>query len=318
MKLLFAGTPEFAATALAAILDSPHSVVAVYTQPDRPAGRGRKLQASSVKMLAESYHLPVIQPETLRDKGEQARLRKFEVDVMIIAAYGLILPKAVLTAPRLGCLNIHASLLPRWRGAAPIQRALLAGDSESGVTIMQVERRLDSGPMLLSRVCPILPTDTAATLHDRLATMGASTIVEVLNGLEQGIFSPESQDETRATYATKLDKVEARLDWQRSAQELARQVRAFDPYPIAQTYSGESVIRVWQAIEKRDSLPQGITPGTILEASRAGVFVATGDGILILRKVQLPGGRPLEIVEVLNAARACLFQPGTIFGTDPI
>ncbi|CAK0756783.1 10-formyltetrahydrofolate:L-methionyl-tRNA(fMet) N-formyltransferase [Gammaproteobacteria bacterium] len=313
MKLLFAGTPEFAATALTALLNSSHSVDAIYTQPDRPAGRGRKLQASPVKILAEAHHLPVLQPETLRDKDEQIRLREFGVDVMVVAAYGLILPRAVLMAPRLGCLNIHASLLPRWRGAAPIQRALLAGDEESGVTIMQMERRLDTGPMLSSHTCPILPTDTAATLHDRLAAMGASAIVEVLDNLERGGINPQSQDETRTTYATKLDKTEAKLDWQRSAQELARQVRAFDPYPVAQTYSGETVIRVWQATATSDAIPSGIVPGTILTTNRTGVSVATSDGILVLHKVQLPGGRPLKIAEILNASHARLFQPGIVF-----
>ncbi|CAK0770531.1 10-formyltetrahydrofolate:L-methionyl-tRNA(fMet) N-formyltransferase [Gammaproteobacteria bacterium] len=311
MKLLFAGTPEFAATALAALLASSHSVSAVYTQPDRPAGRGRKLQASPVKTLAEAHHLPVLQPETLRDKDEQARLREFGAEVMVVAAYGLILPRAVLAAPRLGCLNIHASLLPRWRGAAPIQRALLAGDSETGITIMQVARRLDSGPMLSRRICPILPTDTAATLHDRLAALGAEAIVAALDDLTRGILIGEPQDEAQATYAAKLDKVEAWLDWHRSAQELERQVRAFDPYPVAQTHSGATVVRVWQAMVGTGNYG-GEAPGTVLEASRSGVSVVTGDGVLILRKIQLPGGRPLEVAEVLNA-HARLFQTGTVF-----
>lgn len=314
MKLLFAGTPEFAATALAALLTSSHSVIAVYTQPDRPAGRGRKLQASPVKMLAQSHHLPVLQPETLRDQDEQTRLRDFGVDVMVVAAYGLILPKAVLVAPRLGCINIHASLLPRWRGAAPIQRALLAGDTESGITIMRMKHRLDSGPILSQQICPILSTDTAATLHDRLANIGAEAIVETLNHLARGSVISKPQDETQVTYATKLHKDEAWLDWRQNAKELERRVRAFEPYPVAQTRSNETVIRIWQAVVRTgDDIALTATPGTVLEATRAGVSVASGDGILILRKIQLPGGRPLEAGELLNA-HASLFQRGIVLG----
>ena len=310
MKLLFAGTPEFAATALAALLLSPHPVLAVYTQPDRPAGRGRKLQASPVKQLATAYGLAVFQPDTLRNQDEQARLRDFAADVLVVAAYGLILPQAVLRAPRLGCINIHASLLPRWRGAAPIQRAILAGDHETGITIMQMERRLDSGPMFLQRVCPILPTDDAETLHTRLATLGAHAIVEVLDGLTQGALSTQPQDESQATYAAKSN-----LDWHRSAQELARQIRAFNPYPVAQTHADQAIVRVWQATvvacEATYLAPLVRTPGTILAANRAGVSVATGDGILVLRKVQLPGGRVLDIADVLNA-HSHPFPPGRV------
>jgi methionyl-tRNA formyltransferase len=311
MKLIFAGTPEFAATALAALLTTSHRLGAVYTQPDRPAGRGRKLQASPVKVLAVAHDLPVYQPETLRSKGEQERFRALGADALVVAAYGLILPQAVLVAPHLGCLNIHASLLPRWRGAAPIQRALLAGDAATGVTIMQVERRLDSGPMLLRRSCSIFPEDTSATLHDRLAALGAAAIVEALDGLARDTLTHEPQDETQVTYAAKLDKAEAEIDWRRSALELARQVRAFDPYPVAQTRVGNTVVRVWQAAPEPggDAAP----PGTVLEAARTGLRVATGDGLLVLHRLQLPGGRPLAVAELLNA-HASRFTPGTVLG----
>ncbi|CAK0763244.1 Methionyl-tRNA formyltransferase [Gammaproteobacteria bacterium] len=314
MKILFAGTPEFAATALAALLDSSHSILAVYTQPDRPAGRGRKLQVSPVKRLAEAHNLRVFQPETLRDLAEQARLRDFGAEVMVVAAYGLILPKAVLAAPRLGCFNIHASLLPRWRGAAPIQRALLAGDSESGISIMRMQRRLDSGPLLLRRICPILHADTAATLHDRLAALGARAIIDALDEVARGNPLLEPQDDTQVTHAAKLDKAEAWLNWGSGAQELERQVRAFDPYPVAQTRSGNTVVRIWRAdfVPANQITPEA-GPGTILAVDRAGVSVASGNGILILRRIQLPGGRPLEIAEVLNA-HLHLFRRGTILG----
>ena len=309
MNILFAGTPEFASTALAALLASSHSVLAVYTQPDRPAGRGRKYQASPVKQFAQAHGLPILQPETLRDAHEQTRLHDFAADVMVVAAYGLLLPKAVLRTPRLGCINLHASLLPSFRGAAPIQRAILAGDQETGISIMQMALRLDSGPILLQQTCPILSTDTATTLHDRLATLGASMIVGALDDLAQGMLSPKPQDEALATYATKLDKAEAGLNWSQSAQALDRQVRAFNPYPIAQTQTGQTIVRIWQA--SIDTHTTSATPGTILESNRNGISVATGDSTLILRTIQLPGARPLDVAEVLNA-HAHLFQPGSV------
>ena len=311
MKLLYAGTPALAATALAALLGSSHQVCAVYTQPDRPAGRGRHLQASPVKTLALAHSLPVHQPVTLRNKAVQEELQAYQADAMIVAAYGLLLPVAVLNAPRLGCINIHASLLPRWRGAAPIQRAILAGDQETGVCLMQMERGLDTGPVLWRRSCSIHPTDTASTLHDRLAALGAVALLEGLAALEQGALSATPQEEGLACYAVKLDKAEAWLDWRQPATVLDRQIRAFDPYPVAQIQLNDRVIRVWGAIPEPGG--EAIAPGTVISANRDGLRVATGEGVLNLQRVQLPGGRPLAIAELLNA-HARLFPIGQPLG----
>ncbi len=297
LKIIFAGTPVFAAVALQALLESPYQIIAVYTQPDRPAGRGRKLTASPVKELALQYNLPVHQPASLRDIQEQDILSQMQPDVIVVAAYGLLLPPSVLQIPRLGCINIHASLLPRWRGAAPIQRAILAGDEKTGVTIMQMEKGLDTGPMICKVACPIQLTDTTAVLHDRLAQLGASTIVTTLSQL---LYSqPEMQDETLATYAHKITKEEARLDWHSSANELARQVRAFNPWPVAFAQHGEQVIRVWAAavIEKDVRQHQ---PGEILQADVNGIDIATSQNALRLLKIQLAGGRMLPVADILN------------------
>ena len=231
MKVIFAGTPEFSVKTLEALIHSSHSVVAVYTQPDRPAGRGRQLTKSPVKQLAEFNHIPVLQPTTLRDPVEQQKLMDFKADVMVVVAYGLILPKPVLSAPRLGCINIHASLLPRFRGAAPIQRAILAGDTETGITIMQMDEGLDTGAMLKKIYCPIEKTDTSATLHEKLAKLGADALIETLENLTT--ITPEPQDESKATYAHKISKEEAEIDWHTSAKELSQKIRAFDPWPVA-------------------------------------------------------------------------------------
>lgn len=298
LKIIFAGTPVFAAVALQALLASSHQVIATYTQPDRPAGRGRKLTASPVKELALQHSLPVHQPVSLRDELEQQCLAKMQADVMVVAAYGLLLPAPVLQAPRLGCINIHASLLPRWRGAAPIQRAILAGDAKTGITIMQMEKGLDTGPMLYKVECPIQSEDTSETVHERLAQLGAKAIVTALNQLSQ--LTPQPQDESLATYAHKITKEEAQLNWQQPAEELARKIRAFNAWPIAHAHMSEQVIRIWEAaIVERDI--KGYQPGEIMQANATGIDIATGHHCLRLLKIQLPGGRALPVADILNA-----------------
>lgn len=304
LKVIFAGTPEFAALALQALLDSQHQVIAAYTQPDRPAGRGRKLTASPVKLLAQAHGTPVYQPERLKGEAEQQQLRELGADVMVVVAYGLILSKAVLETPRLGCINIHASLLPRWRGAAPIQRAILAGDEQSGVTIMQMDVGLDTGKMLVIETTPIHRADTASTLHDRLAKIGARTVITALDQLQNGSAKPVAQDETQTCYAQKLSKEEALLAWNRPAIELERQVRAFNPWPIAQTHYEGEVMRIWQAQALDGVSANGAAPGSVVSATKAGIDVATGNGVLRIEQAQLPGGRPLAAVDLLNARKS--------------
>lgn len=310
MRIVFAGTPEFAAVALRALLEAGREVCAVYTQPDRPAGRGRRLRPGPVKRLAAGCGIAVYQPHTLNDPEVQETLKSLRPDLMVVVAYGLILPRAVLEIPRLGCVNIHASLLPRWRGAAPIQRALLAGDPETGVTIIQMDEGLDTGPILERAVCPIGPDDTAGVLHDRLAELGARTLLATITRLEQGRVQAQPQDERLATYAAKIDKHEALLDWDRPAVELERRVRAFNPWPVAYTWlPGSGRLRVWRARALAGAADR--PPGTVLRADRSGIDVATGAGVLRLLEIQRPGRRPLDAAEFLNSQA---IAAGTLLG----
>lgn len=301
LKIIFAGTPEFAATALAALLTTAHRVVAVYTQPDRPAGRGKKLQPGPVKRLALAHEIEVRQPVSLQDPQEQGVLAEYGADLMVVAAYGLLLPQAVLDLPRLGCINIHASLLPRWRGAAPIQRAILAGDAESGVTIMQMEAGLDCGPMLHTLKTPILLDDTAGSLHDRLAELGARALLESLGGIADGSLPPRPQEEDLATYAKKLRKDEGMIDWTGSATAIERQVRAFNPWPVAQCHMQGQTMRIWRASPVADGVPENARPGEVLGAGKGGIDVATGSGVLRITELQMPGRRAMSAADFLNA-----------------
>ena len=288
MRLIFAGTPEFAASSLRAIIDAGHRVALVLTQPDRPAGRGMALHASPVKQLALAAGIEIFQPLTLKDADAQARVRAVEADLMVVAAYGLILPQAVLDMPRLGCINIHASLLPRWRGAAPIQRAILAGDSETGVCIMQMEAGLDTGPVLLSAALPIAEEDTSATLHDKLAALGAQLIVDALGRLP---LPASPQPEDGVTYAAKIEKHEAALDWRQPASVLIRRVRAFIPFPGAISSLDGNPLKIWNA----EVVPEGGEPGVVLAADRHGIVVACGEGALRLTELQKAGGKRLPV-----------------------
>jgi methionyl-tRNA formyltransferase len=302
LRLVFAGTPEFAVPSLHACLASGAQVVAAYTQPDRPAGRGRKLAASPVKQAAVAAGIAVEQPETLRDESVRARLREYAPDLLVVVAYGLILPKAVLALPRLGCWNVHASLLPRWRGAAPIQRAILAGDGETGVDLMQMEAGLDTGPVLLEKRTPIAADDTGGRLHDRLAELGAQALAEGLAQVLGGgmlVATPQAAD--GVTYAHKLDKAEARLDWNEAAAALARKVRAFDPWPVAEAEIHGERLRIWSATpiaQVTDAVP-----GSLVATYRDAIDVATGDGVLRIHELQREGGRRVAVRDWLNARR---------------
>lgn len=298
MKIIFAGTPEFAVPSLQLLLDSKYQVVAVYTQPDRPSGRGRKLTPSPVKALALAAGIPVLQPTSFKSDEELQKLKDFDADLMVVVAYGMILPQTVLDTPKLGCINVHGSLLPRWRGAAPIQRALIAGDEKTGVTIMQIVRKLDAGDMLHKEECAIGPEDTASDLHDRLAHLGAIGLDKVLEQIKVGALYSELQDETLVTYAEKLDKSESDIDWTQSAQQLSRKVRGLNAWPVAQTYYQNQVLRIWQA-QPIDAVSD-VLPGTV-KCTHKALDVATGDGWLRLLEVQLPGGKRIPAQAFLAA-----------------
>ena len=299
MKIIFAGTPSFAEIALEALIHSDHEIAAVYTQPDKPAGRGLKLTASPVKALASMYQLPLHQPRSLKDEYEQSQLASYKADVIVVAAYGLLLPPAVLSIPRFGCINIHPSLLPRWRGAAPIQRTIYAGDTKTGVSIMQMEAGLDTGPVLLQREYTLTPEETSQTLHDHLAKLGASALLETLDLLSQNKIQPQPQDNTLATYAQKLSKEEALIDWERPAHELEREIRAFNPWPVAYTSWQGNNVRIWKA--KTIPMKTTVAPRTIVQVSREGIDIATGQDALRLLEIQMAGNKKISIQDFYNA-----------------
>ncbi|WP_107853183.1 methionyl-tRNA formyltransferase [Oceanimonas marisflavi] len=308
LNLVFAGTPDFAARHLQALLNAGHNVIAVYTQPDRPAGRGKKLTPSPVKVTAEQAGLPVYQPQSLRSEDAQAELAALGADLMIVVAYGLILPQAVLDTPRLGCINVHGSLLPRWRGAAPIQRAIWAGDADTGVTIMQMDKGLDTGAMLHKASLPIAADDTSASLYEKLAGLGPRALLHTIEQLADGSAVAEPQNDAEANYAEKLSKEEACIDWSLPAEQLERCVRAFNPWPVSYFMVAEHNIKLWQAEVLNQST--SAAPGTILAAGKNGIDVATGDGVLRLLSLQTPGKKAMSCQDLLNA-RKDWFTPGS-------
>ena len=298
MKIIFAGTPDFAVPSLQMLLASKHEVCAVYTQPDRPAGRGRHNHISPVKELALKYSIPVFQPLTLKTDEDLQQLMSFNADLMVVVAYGMILTQAALDAPRLGCINVHGSLLPRWRGAAPIQRALMAGDEKTGVTIMQIVRKLDAGDMLLKEEYVIADNDSAGDLHDKLAELGAIGLNKVLAQMEAGTLHIEPQDESLVTYAEKLTKSEAIIDWAQPANTIALKVRGLNAWPVAQTLYQNNVLRIWRA--EALAIETDLEPGIVISQNK-NIDVATGKGLLRLHEVQLPGGKRITAQAFLNA-----------------
>ncbi len=299
LKIIYAGTPEFAVPALEALTQSSHRVVAVYTQPDRPAGRGRKLQFSAVKQCALAHDIEVVQPQSFKASQQVEQLQAFGADLMVVAAYGIILPPAVLHTPRLGCINIHGSLLPRWRGAAPIQRAILAGDRETGITLMQMDEGLDTGAMLAKARIAIDDQINAAQLHDELKQIGATLLMENLPAIEQQALTPQQQDDAQATYAAKLSKQEARIDWRKPAEQLQREVRAFNPWPVSFSELDGKLVKIWSA----DWLPQSsdAPAGEVIRHDREGIQVSCGEGVLVIRELQFAGKKRSQAEQVLNA-----------------
>ncbi len=305
LRIIYAGTPDFSVAALQALISSSHEVVAVYTQPDRPAGRGRGFKASPVKEKALEYDIPVYQPETLKDEQAQDELKTLNADLMIVTAYGLLLPAAVLEAPRLGCINIHASLLPRWRGAAPIQRAILAGDKKTGITIMQMDEGLDTGDMLAVAEYEIAADETGASLHDQLMVLGAETLMSALPAIAEQTCSRIKQNDVDACYAAKLNKAEAKINWSLSAEEIQRAIRAYNSWPVAYcSYDKKgkaSMLRLWQTEVIKDKIVNDMSPGDVIAESAAGIDVVTGDGVLRITQLQAEGKRKMLVADFLNA-----------------
>jgi len=309
MRIIYAGSPDFAVPALQALLDSEHDVVAVYTQPDRPAGRGRKLTPPPVKVLAEQHGVPVKQPLSLKDPDTQNELAELKPDCMVVVAYGLLLPQAVLDVPRYGCVNLHASLLPKHRGAAPVQAAILAGDLHTGVCLMQMEAGLDTGPVLLRSVTDIGSYETTGELTERLADIGGDLLLDGLRKMSAGALVAEPQNDAEASYAGKIKKAEATIDWTQPASELARKVRAYNPWPVAQTLLLGKQLRVWKAIANECLIEQG-EPGEVIELTPVGLAVQTGNGLLVLQEVQVPGKQRASASQLPNATA----MAGTVLG----
>ncbi|WP_045371946.1 methionyl-tRNA formyltransferase [Vibrio campbellii] len=308
LRIVFAGTPDFAARHLAALLSSEHEVIAVYTQPDRPAGRGKKLTASPVKAIALEHDIPVYQPENFKSDEAKQELADLNADIMVVVAYGLLLPQVVLDTPKLGCINVHGSILPRWRGAAPIQRSIWAGDAETGVTIMQMDIGLDTGDMLKIATLPIEASDTSASMYEKLAGLGPDALIDCLADIAAGKAKPVKQDDELANYAKKLSKEEARIDWNDDAAHIERCVRAFNPWPMSHFEAAENSIKVWQSrVEEQTSDKPA---GTILQADKTGIYVVTGNGVLVLEQLQVPGKKAMSVQDILNS-RASWFEVGT-------
>lgn len=309
LRIVFAGTPDFAARHLAALLSSEHEVIAVYTQPDRPAGRGKKLTASPVKNIALEHDIPVYQPVNFKSDEAKQELKDLNADIMVVVAYGLLLPQAVLDTPKLGCINVHGSILPRWRGAAPIQRSIWAGDAQTGVTIMQMDIGLDTGDMLKIATLPIEATDTSATMYDKLAELGPRALVECLTDIASGNAAPEKQNDDEANYASKLSKDEAKIDWNQPAEFIERCVRAFNPWPMSFFSVEENNIKVWRS-RVEDNATESVA-GTILKADKTGIYVATGQGTLVLEQIQIPGKKAMPVSDVLNS-KASWFEVSSV------
>jgi len=311
LRIIYAGTPDFAVPALQALIDSEHQVVAVYTQPDRPSGRGRKIHLGPVKQVAVDNEIPVEQPLSLKQPTVQQTLSDYQADVMIVAAYGLILPQVVLDMPKHGCLNIHGSLLPKWRGAAPIQRAIQAGDKETGNTIMQMVAGLDTGDMLHKSHCPITTTDTGQSIHDKLAKQGAEDILLVLDQVMQGTLAPEQQDDSKTSYAHKLSKQDAQIDWSQSAIAIDQMIRAFNPWPVAFTQYHDKPMKIWMSEVKAASENSTDTiEGSVINESKNGIEVSTGEGTLVIHRLQMPGKKAMNVTDFLNGHSLSSVQLG--------